>query len=223
MPGYDYNASWFCTHDCPPGWPGWRWDQARGASLGRAYNYPHQSSVYLAMYARHGQSGRLGRGTAGHRRLIWRHLKAWGGPPHTWGEALLLRSHREAVALPPEAADVVIFRRVDQCRYLAARNYDGLATAQPPLWYLTRAYKTVVAMCYQASWYCHQGLMDGTSFRTTLLALRDEGMAAEAGPQGHESGRLGSGAAALWPPLGLLLGPHRKAGEAALGLTFSAA
>ena len=50
MPGYDYNASWFCTADCPPGWPGWRWDQARGASLGRAYNYAHVSSVYLGMY-----------------------------------------------------------------------------------------------------------------------------------------------------------------------------
>eukprot|EP00966_Prymnesium_polylepis_P281538 6505266-Prymnesium_polylepis.1 len=22
MPGYDYNASWFCTAGCPPGWPG---------------------------------------------------------------------------------------------------------------------------------------------------------------------------------------------------------
>ena len=54
MPGYDYDPRWFCdAHDppdCPHGWPGWRWDQARGASLGRAYNYPHQSSVYLAMY-----------------------------------------------------------------------------------------------------------------------------------------------------------------------------
>jgi hypothetical protein len=36
MPGYDYNSSWFCTKpNCPPGWPGWRWDQPRAASLGR--------------------------------------------------------------------------------------------------------------------------------------------------------------------------------------------
>ena len=113
MPGYDYNASWFCKSNCPPGWPGWRWDQARAASLGRAYNYPHQTSVYLAMY-------------------------------------------------------------------LVAANYDGLHTSQPARWYLTRAYKSIVAMYYQASWYVHQGLMDGTNFRTILLALKDEGMAAEA-------------------------------------------
>ena len=113
MPGYDYNASWFCTADCPPGWPGWRWDQARGASLGRAYNYAHVSSVYLAMY-------------------------------------------------------------------LAAANYDALNTTKPARWYLTRAYRTIVAMYKQASWYVHQGLMDGTNFRTVLLALRDEGMQGEA-------------------------------------------
>ena len=53
MPGYDYDPRWFCEQrsppDCPPGWPGWRWDQARSASLGRAYNYAHQSAVYLFM------------------------------------------------------------------------------------------------------------------------------------------------------------------------------
>ena len=113
MPGYDYNASWFCTKDCPPGWPGWLWDQARAASLGRAYNYPHQNAAYMAMYA-------------------------------------------------------------------AAANYDGLTTAHPPRWYLERSYRTIKAMYYQASWYAHQGLMDGTSFRDTLRALRDEGMDAEA-------------------------------------------
>lgn len=113
MPGYDYNASWFCTADCPPGWPGWRWDQGRGASLGRAYNYAHVSSVYLGMY-------------------------------------------------------------------LAAANYDALNTTKPARWYLTRAYRTIVAMYKLASWYVHEGLMDGTNFRTVLLALRDEGMMAEA-------------------------------------------
>lgn len=113
MPGYDYNQSWFCTADCPPGWPGWRWDQARAASLGRAYNYPHQSSVYLAMY-------------------------------------------------------------------LVAANYDGIKTLKPARWYLMRAYKTITAMFEQASWYAQQGLMDGTNFRTILIALRDEGMLAEA-------------------------------------------
>lgn len=57
MPGYAYDRRWFCdldkTKDCPPGWPGWRWDQARGASLGRAYNYAHVSSSYLGMYSIH--------------------------------------------------------------------------------------------------------------------------------------------------------------------------
>ena len=118
MPGYDYNASWFCDAappptKCPAGWPGWRWDQARAASLGRAYNYPHQSSVYLAMY-------------------------------------------------------------------LVAASYQRLQTAHPPSWYLRRAYKTVVAMYTQASWYAHQGLMDGTNFRTILRALRAEGWHNEA-------------------------------------------
>ena len=116
MPGYDYDPRWFCNYGnqtCPPGWPGWLWDQARSASLGRAYNYPHQSSVYLALY-------------------------------------------------------------------LASANYDLLATRHAPRWYLTRAFETVVAMFYQASWYSHQGLMDGTNFRTILLALRDEGMDKEA-------------------------------------------
>ena len=40
-PGYDYPAADFT---------GWIWDRARGASLGRAYNYPHQVSSYWAMY-----------------------------------------------------------------------------------------------------------------------------------------------------------------------------
>ena len=52
-PGYDYDERWFCdkdtTKDCPSGWPGWRWDQARAASLGRAYNYAHVSSSYLGV------------------------------------------------------------------------------------------------------------------------------------------------------------------------------
>jgi hypothetical protein len=112
MPGYDYNPLWFCKKDCPAGWPGWRWDQARGASLGRAYNYAHVSSTYLGMYQ--------------------------------------------------------------------AAEYDGLATIRPQRWYLRRAYATIVAMSYQASWYSHQGLMDGTNFRTILEALQAEGMQAEA-------------------------------------------
>ena len=117
MPGYDYDPRWFCdkTDSCEaagPGWPGWRWDQARGASLGRAYNYAHVSSTYLGMYQ--------------------------------------------------------------------AAIYDKLPTIRPRLWYLTRAFKTIVVMSYQASWYSHQGLMDGTNFWTILVALEDEGMAAEA-------------------------------------------
>lgn len=63
--------------------------------------------------------------------------------------------------------------------YQAAR-YDKLQTFHPRQWYLTRAYKTIVAMSYQASWYSHQGLMDGTNFWSILLALEDEGMKDEA-------------------------------------------
>ena len=40
-PGWDYPAEDFT---------GWIWDRARGDSLGRAYNYPHQTSCYWAMY-----------------------------------------------------------------------------------------------------------------------------------------------------------------------------
>merc|ERR1740117_237774 len=91
MPGYDYDPEWFCDKKpvpgagpkgCGAGWPGWRWDQARAASLGRAYNYAHVSSTYLGMYQ--------------------------------------------------------------------AATYDKLATIKPRVWYLTRAYKTIVAMAYQA-------------------------------------------------------------------------
>ena len=113
-PNWDF--SWFCDRNtpktCPAGWPGWRWDQARGASLGRAYNYAHVSSTYLGMYQ--------------------------------------------------------------------AATYDKQKTIRPRLWYLNRAYKTIVAMAYQASWYSHQGLMDGTNFWTILVALQDEGMHKEA-------------------------------------------
>jgi len=61
-----------------------------------------------------------------------------------------------------------------------AAEYDQLKTIKPRVWYLTRAYKTIVAMMYQASWYAHQGLMDGTNFWTILQALRREGMDTEA-------------------------------------------
>lgn len=61
-----------------------------------------------------------------------------------------------------------------------AACYDKLVTLKPRVWYLTRAFKTIVAMAYQASWYSHQGLMDGTNFWTILIALQDEGMKDEA-------------------------------------------
>lgn len=61
-----------------------------------------------------------------------------------------------------------------------AAVYDKLQTLQSRQWYLTRAFKTIVAMSYQASWYSHQGLMDGTNFWSILLALEDEGMNEEA-------------------------------------------
>jgi hypothetical protein len=118
MLGYDYDARWFCNRppangsDCPPHWPTGGWDQARGASLGRAYNYAHVSSTYLGMYQ--------------------------------------------------------------------AAVYDKLKTIKPRLWYLERAYKTIVAMSYQASWYSSKGLMDGTNFWTILIALEDEGLTKEA-------------------------------------------
>ena len=57
----------------------------------------------LSELVRRGQSGRLGGATAGHRGLIRLHLTAWGCPPHSGGESQPLRSHREAVALQPEA------------------------------------------------------------------------------------------------------------------------
>ena len=54
MPGYDYDPRWFCDRTnpkkCPPGWPGWRWDQTRAASLGRAYNYAHASSFVFFFF-----------------------------------------------------------------------------------------------------------------------------------------------------------------------------
>jgi len=61
-----------------------------------------------------------------------------------------------------------------------AACYDKLPTLKPRVWYLTRAFKTIVAMAYQASWYSHQGLMDGTNFWTILIALQNEGMTEEA-------------------------------------------
>ena len=39
--------------------------------------------------------------------------------------------------------------------YLAAQ-YDRLKTLKPARWYLTRAFLTIKAMYYQASWYSHQ-------------------------------------------------------------------
>ena len=115
MQGYDYDPLWFCDKtgtECPPGWPGWRWDQARGASLGRAYNYAHVSSTYLGMYQ-----------AACYDKLPT--LK-----PRVW-------YHRQ-LCVPFRLPLLILF--------LAPR-------------YLTRAFKTIVAMAYQASWYSHQGLM----------------------------------------------------------------
>ena len=50
MPGYDYAA-----YDDT----GWVWDRARADSLGRAYNYPHQTSVYWSMYRLLRENGQL--------------------------------------------------------------------------------------------------------------------------------------------------------------------
>ena len=59
-----------------------------------------------------GQSGRLGEAIAGHG-LIRLHLRAWGCPPHSRGEAQHLRPLREVVAFPPEAAQVADFAAFD--------------------------------------------------------------------------------------------------------------
>ena len=52
------------------------------------------------------QSGRLGGATAGQHRLLGLHLKAWGRPPYSGGDAQRLRSHREAVTLEPRRTKV---------------------------------------------------------------------------------------------------------------------
>ena len=42
MPGYSYN---------PAAFAGWIWNRTRATgSLRRAYNYPHQASIYHSMY-----------------------------------------------------------------------------------------------------------------------------------------------------------------------------
>ena len=42
MPGYSYD---------PAAFAGWIWNRTRATeSLGRAYNYPHQASIYHSMY-----------------------------------------------------------------------------------------------------------------------------------------------------------------------------
>jgi hypothetical protein len=116
MPGYDYDKRWFCDQDkvkdCPAGWPGWRWGQDRGASLGRAYNYAHVSSTYLGMYQ--------------------------------------------------------------------AACYDDLKTLKPRVWYLNRAYKTIMAMvwvsvldrCLHLRMLC--GVISAvTEFMVRVFALED--------------------------------------------------
>lgn len=146
MPGYDYDERWFCDQDatkgkdCEKGWPGWRWDQARGASLGRAYNYAHVSSSYLGMY----------------QAAVYDKLQT-------------IQCEIQLISPPP-------FHKL---RTFWA-DIGCVGFDRPRVWYLTRAYKTIVAMSYQASWYSHQGLMDGTNFWTILTALKDEGMTAEA-------------------------------------------
>ena len=46
-------------------------------------------------------------------------------------------------------------------------------------WYLTRAYRTIVAMYKLASWYVHEGLMDGTNFRTVSCQQHTKGLGSE--------------------------------------------
>jgi hypothetical protein len=64
--------------------------------------------------------------------------------------------------------------------YRLARNRVGLVTNHPWDWYLTRAWKTGVAMTEHAPHYAQFGQMEGTVFLEILRDLRREGWTAEA-------------------------------------------
>ena len=102
---------------------------------GRRPDRPPPSSrtpISRSYFARqHGQSGRLGEATADHHGLHRLRLKACACSIDSEGEAQRLRSHREAVAFQPEAAQVDI---------LAAFDHPGAALRLLPLreWALTR-------------------------------------------------------------------------------------
>ena len=58
MPGYPYT---------PSDTQGWIWDRARAASIGRSYNYPHQTVVYYSMWNALHNNGRL----TAHHNASW--------------------------------------------------------------------------------------------------------------------------------------------------------
>tara|TARA_B110001452_G_scaffold257640_1_gene252034 strand:- start:868 stop:1728 length:861 start_codon:yes stop_codon:yes gene_type:complete len=93
------------------------------------------TSVHLACTHSIGQSGVLAVPRAGHHGLSGLHLKARGCSTHSGGETRHLRSHREAVAFPPEAAHVAIFalRPTMQARPRAPRcSSRSSSTARTP-------------------------------------------------------------------------------------------
>jgi len=64
--------------------------------------------------------------------------------------------------------------------YRLARNRAGLVTNHPWDWYLTRAFRTGLAMTEHAPHYAQFGQMEGTVFLEILRDLRREGWATEA-------------------------------------------
>jgi len=64
--------------------------------------------------------------------------------------------------------------------YRLARDHTGLVTNHPWDWYLTRAFKTGVAMTERAPHYAQFGQMEGTVFLEILKDLRREGWTTQA-------------------------------------------
>ena len=76
------------------------------------YPFACPPGTFGASVSQHGQGRRLGEAIAGHWQLVRLHLKAWGYPRYSGGEAHHLRSHQEAVAFQPQAAQVAISLRL---------------------------------------------------------------------------------------------------------------
>ena len=92
---------------------GWSHRTTRPLFMYFALQSIHSANNKHLQAAQHRQSGRRGGATAGHQRLVRLHLKAWGYPMHSGGEAHRLRSHREAATLAQSHAQVAIFAAFD--------------------------------------------------------------------------------------------------------------